>query len=49
MNLNIMEVVLQEELMVANFAYTLKERLVEQKEPINLVAFGRSAKIIEVQ
>lgn len=48
MNLNVMQVVLQEELMIANFAFTHKERLAEQVETTNLVPFGRSAKVIEV-
>lgn len=49
MSLNAMEVVLKEELMIANMAESERENLISHKERIDLHSFGRSAKIIEVQ
>lgn len=48
MSLNAMEVVLKEELMIANMAESERENLISHKDRIDLQSFGRSAKIIEV-
>ena len=47
MNINIMEVILQEELSVAQLAYLDKQTLIKQSNStINLDAYGRAAKVI---
>ena len=49
MNVDVMLVVLSEELNIAKLAHYQQDVLINNQQPLNLEAYGRASKIIEVQ
>ena len=49
MNIDVMLVVLSEELNIAKLAHYQQDVLINNQQPLNLQAYGRASKIIEVQ